>query len=100
MSKYFLLFNFDRKGLGQFLLELIQISAISCNLCNCWAERDAKMEDESKLFQLLQIEICAIILIPHFPEIIDHRASLIFNLAATCLRLPFLGTAESWKHVQ
>ena len=53
-----------------------------------------------KLFQLLQIAICAIILIPHFQEIIDHRASLIFNWAATCLRLPFLGTAESWKQVQ
>ena len=32
-----LLFNFDQKGLtkGQFLRELRQICAISCNFCNC-----------------------------------------------------------------
>ena len=42
-----LLFNFDQKGLtkGQFLRELRQICAISCNFCNCWRsiEEDLQM---------------------------------------------------------
>ena len=51
-----ILFIFDQKDLttGQFLRELRQICAISCNFCNCWQGRDrGRSVDNSKLLQSL-----------------------------------------------